>query len=188
MSTTTAATANATAVETWSIDPSHSAVEFAVRHMMVTTTKGRFSDVAGTITMPDGDPAKGSVEVTINADSIDTRDAKRDEHLRSNDFFGAGDNPTLSFVSTRVEPKGGNEYRVFGNLTIKGVTRDVVLDAAYNGQGVNPWGMTVAGWEATTKINREDYGLTWNAALEGGGLLVSPEVKIHLDVELVKQG
>lgn len=191
MSTPTASpgtTATASTAETWAIDPSHTSVEFSVKHMMVSTTKGRFSDVSGAVTMPGGDPAQGTVEVTINADSVDTRDAKRDEHLRSNDFFGTGDNPQITFRSTRVEPKGGSKYAVHGDLTIKGTTLPVVLDAEFNGQGVNPWGQTVAGWEAGARIDRKDFGLTWNAALETGGMIVSDEVKISLDVELIKQG
>jgi polyisoprenoid-binding protein YceI len=173
---------------TWTIDPSHSSVEFSVKHMMVTTTKGRFSGVSGTVEIPESGVAAATVDVAIDADTVDTRDEKRDEHLRSNDFFGAGDNPQITFRSTGIEPNGGGELKVLGDLTIKGVTRPVVLDTEFHGEGVNPWGMTVAGYSATTKINREDFGVTWNAALETGGVLVSNDVKINLDLELVKQG
>jgi polyisoprenoid-binding protein YceI len=173
---------------TWTIDPSHSSVEFSVKHMMVTTTKGRFSGVSGTVEIPESGVGAAKVDVAIDADTVDTRDEKRDEHLRSNDFFGAGDNPQITFRSTGIEPNGGGELKVLGDLTIKGVTRPVVLDTEFHGEGVNPWGMTVAGYSATTKINREDFGVTWNAALETGGVLVSNDVKINLDLELVKQG
>jgi polyisoprenoid-binding protein YceI len=173
---------------TWTIDPSHSSVEFSVKHMMVTTTKGRFSGVSGTVEIPESGVAAAKVDVAIDADTVDTRDEKRDEHLRSNDFFGAGHNPQITFRSTRIEPNGGGELKVLGDLTIKGVTRPVVLDTEFHGEGVNPWGMTVAGYSATTKINREDFGVTWNAALETGGVLVSNDVKINLDLQLVKQG
>lgn len=176
-----------TGAEVWTIDPSHSAIEFSVKHMMFATVRGRFSTFSGTITMPDGDPTKGSVEVSIDADSIDTRDEKRDEHLRSNDFFGAGDDPQITFRSTSVEGRGKDRYAVAGELTIRGVTKRVVLDATFNGQGVNPWGATVAGWSAETTIDRKEFGVNWNAALEGGGILVGDEVKIHLELEVARQ-
>jgi polyisoprenoid-binding protein YceI len=174
-------------VATYQIDPSHSEVEFSVKHLVITTTKGRFGSFSGEIVYDPANVAASSVQVTIDADSVDTRDAKRDEHLRSNDFFGAGDNPQLTFVSTRVEPKGENTFRVYGDLTIAGTTKEVVLDAEYNGTINNPWGQTVAGFSAKTEIDRKDYGITWNAALEGGGVLVSDNVKISLDVEAVRQ-
>ncbi len=176
-----------TGAEVWSIDPSHSAVEFSVKHMMFATVRGRFSTFSGTITMPDGDPSRASVVVEIDADSIDTRDEKRDEHLRSNDFFGAGDNPKITFRSTSVQAKGKDRYEVTGDLTIRGVTKPVVLDATFNGQGVNPWGVTVAGWSAEGKIDRKEFGVNWNAALESGGFLVGDEVKIHIELEVAKQ-
>lgn len=182
MSTTTT-----TGAEVWAIDPSHSAVEFSVKHMMFATVRGRFSTFSGTLTIPDGDPSRGSVEVSIDADSIDTRDEKRDEHLRSNDFFGAGDDPQITFRSTSVAAKGKDHYAVTGDLTIRGVTKQVVLDATFNGQGVNPWGATVAGWSAETKVDRKDFGVNWNAALESGGFLVGDDVKIHLELEVAKQ-
>lgn len=182
------ATTTPTATEVWTIDPSHSSVEFSVKHMMFATVRGRFSAFSGTITIPGGDPTKGSVEVSIDADSIDTRDEKRDEHLRSNDFFGAGDNPQITFRSTSVAAKGKDRYAVTGDLTIRGVTKPVVLDATFNGQGVNPWGATVAGWSAETTIDRKDFGVNWNAALESGGFLVGDDVKINLDLEVARQG
>jgi polyisoprenoid-binding protein YceI len=167
---------------TWTIDPSHSVVEFSVKHMVFATAKGRFSDVSGTITLDNENIANSSVNVEIGAASIDTRDAKRDEHLRSADFFDVETFPTLTFTSTKVEPKG-DDLRVEGDLTIHGVTRPVVLDAEFNGQGANPWGQQVISYSAQTKINRKDFGLNWNAALESGGVLVSDEVKISLELE-----
>jgi polyisoprenoid-binding protein YceI len=172
----------------WTIDPSHSVIEFAVKHMMFATVKGRFAVFEGQIITTPEDPTEGEVNVVIDADSIDTRDAKRDEHLRSNDFFGAGDHPKLTFTSTRVEHLPGPGFRVHGDLTMKGVTRPVVLDATFNGSGVNPWGQTVASWSATTEIEREEWDLSWNAALETGGVLVGTRIKLDLDVEAVEQG
>jgi len=177
----------ATGTTTWVIDASHSTIEFAVKHMMFSTVKGHFNGISGTVAIPDGDLSRAQVDVAIDASTVNTRDEKRDEHLRSNDFFGSGDHPMITFKSTRVVPKGGKEFDIIGDLTIKGVTRQVKLDAEFEGEGVNPWGQTVAGYSAETKINREDYGVTWNAALESGGVIVSNEVKIKLDVELTKQ-
>jgi polyisoprenoid-binding protein YceI len=172
---------------TWTIDPSHSVIEFAVKHMMFATVKGRFARFEGEIVTGD-DPTEGAVNIVIDTDSVDTRDEKRDEHLRSNDFFGTGDHPQIAFTSTRVEHVPGPGFRVHGDLTMKGVTRPIVLDATFNGSGVNPWGQTVAGYSATTEINREDWDLGWNAALETGGLLVGQTVKIALELETVRQG
>lgn len=182
--------AAATGMSAWSIDASHSGVEFAVKHMMVSTTRGRFGEFAGTITADDADPTRGSVTVEIAVASVDTRDAKRDEHLRSADFFDAAQFPTITFASKRIEPVNGgaDRLRVVGDLTIRGVSREVVLDAEFNGRGVNPWGQEVAGWTATTEIDRRDYGLTWNAALEAGGMLVSDTVKIALEIEAGRAG
>jgi polyisoprenoid-binding protein YceI len=178
-----------TGTTTWAIDASHSSVEFAVKHMMISTVRGRFGEFAGMITTDDADPTRGSVTIEIAVASIDTRDAKRDEHLKSPDFFDAARFPTITFASTRVEPVSGDDrLRVVGDLTIRGVTREVVLDTEFNGRGVNPWGQEVAGWTATTEIDRGDYGLTWNAALEAGGMLVSDTVKIALEIEAGRAG
>jgi polyisoprenoid-binding protein YceI len=171
----------------WQIDPSHSVVEFAVKHMMFATVKGRFAAFQGEIVTNPDDPTEGAVNVVIDADSIDTRDAKRDDHLRSNDFFGVGDNPQLIFRSTRVEHIPGPTFRVYGDLTMRGVTRPVVLDATFNGSGVNPWGQTVASWSATTEIDREDWDMNFNAALETGGVLVGTRIKLTLEVEAARQ-
>ena len=180
------ATTSPTTQTVWKIDPSHSVIEFAVKHMMFATVKGRFARFEGEIVTGE-DPTEGAVNIVIDADSIDTRDEKRDEHLRSNDFFGAGEHPRLVFKSSRVEHIPGPTFRVYGDLTMKGVTRPVVLDATFNGSGVNPWGQTVAAYSATTEIDREDWGMNFNAALETGGVLVGTKVKVSLDLEVVKQ-
>ena len=172
----------------WAIDPAHSSVEFAVKHMMFATVKGRFAAFAGTVTTHPEDPTEGEVDFSIDAASIDTRDDKRDEHLRSNDFFGAGDHPQLGFRGTRVEHLPGPAFKVHGDLTMKGVTRPVVLDATFNGSGPNPWGQTVASWSATTEIDREDWGMNFNAALEAGGVLVGTKVKVAIELEAARQG
>jgi polyisoprenoid-binding protein YceI len=173
-----------TSQTTWTIDPKHSLVELSVKHMMFTTVKGRFADVSGTIVVDGANPADSSVEAEIAAASIDTREEQRDAHLRSADFLEVETYPTISFKSTRVEgTKGSDQLRVVGDLTIRGVTREVVLDATLNGRGKNPWGQEVAGFTAETTINRKDFGLNWNAALETGGLLVSDTVKILIEVQ-----
>jgi polyisoprenoid-binding protein YceI len=172
-------------VSTWQIDPSHSLVEFSVRHMMVTTVKGRFADLAGTLQFDPAHMADASVEVEIAAASISTNDGGRDAHLRSPDFLNAEAFPTLRFVSTRVEPLGGDRARVYGDLTIRGVTREVVLEAEFNGSGQTPFGTTVAGFTAHTSFNRTDFDLNWNVALETGGWLVSDTIKVSLEIEAV---
>ncbi|HWE60456.1 MAG TPA: YceI family protein [Chloroflexota bacterium] len=172
---------------TWVIDPAHSLVEFSVRHMMFTTVKGRFGKIEGTIVEDNADPSRSSVNVTIEAESIDTRDDRRDTHLRSADFLHIDEHSTITFKSTRVEPKGNEHFLVHGDLTIRGATRPVTLDVTRNGTGTNPFGMTVAGFTAETKINRKDFGLVWNMGLETGGVLVGDEVKILIEVQAAKQ-
>jgi len=174
------------AAGTWQIDPAHSLVEFAVRHLMISTVKGRFGDVAGTIQIDGNDPAKSVVDVTINVASIDTREPQRDTHLRSADFFDADRFPTLRFRSTRVSG-GPGQLLVTGDLTIRDVTREVTLTVTPEGQGKDPWGGERAGYSAKTKINRSDFGLTWNQVLEAGGVVVGEEIKISIDVEFVKK-
>jgi polyisoprenoid-binding protein YceI len=171
---------------TWQIDPAHSLVEFAVRHLMISTVKGRFGDVAGTIQIDGNDPAKSVVDVTINVASIDTREPQRDTHLRSADFFDVDRFPTLRFRSTRVSG-GPGQLLVTGDLTIRDVTREVTLTVTPEGQGKDPWGGERAGYSAKGKINRSDFGLTWNQVLEAGGVVVGEEIKISIDVEFVKQ-
>jgi polyisoprenoid-binding protein YceI len=169
--------------KTWQIDAAHSLVEFSVRHMMVSTAKGRFADFAGSIVFDPQNPSASSVNVQIQANSVTTADPKRDEHLRSADFFDAETFPTLSFQSTRVEPIDAEHVRIVGDLTIKDTTREITLDAELNGQGVNPWGKQVVGFSAHTALNRKDYGLNWNVALEAGGVLVSDTIKVSLEIE-----
>jgi polyisoprenoid-binding protein YceI len=172
---------------TWTIDPSHTQVEFSVKHMMISTVRGRFGGVRGTIVADEAGLAPLSIDVEIDAASIDTRDARRDEHLRSADFFDAENYPSLTFASRRVEPAGEGRWRVIGDLTIRGVRREVVLSTEFNGRGTNPWGQDVAGATAETSINRREYGLNWNVALEAGGVLVGESVRIALEVQASRQ-
>jgi polyisoprenoid-binding protein YceI len=173
-------------VTIWSIDPAHSHVEFAVRHLMISTVKGRFTDVSGVVTSHD-DPAKGAVDIEIGVASIDTREAQRDAHLRSADFFDAENFPTITFKSRRIENVKGDSFTIAGDLAIRGVTRPVVLDVTSEGRGKDPWGGERAGFSATTKIKRSEFGLTWNQLLETGGVAVGDDVKISIDVELVRK-
>src|SRR3954466_7803249 len=170
----------------WTIDPSHSGASFTVRHMF-TKVRGRFTELSGTIETEGNSLTDGQVSVGINADSIDTNDAQRDAHLRTNDFFGTGENPKITFRSTSVIPRGGNEFMIHGDLTIRGVTRPVTLEAEYEGGGRTPFGTEVASWTAQTEIDRKDFDLSWNAPLEAGGFLIGEDVKIELDIEAVKQ-
>ena len=171
----------------WQIDPKHTAVEFAVSYLTFPTVKGRFEGVSGTIRGDAADPARASVEVEIDAASLDTGEGRRDTHLRSADFLDVERHPTLSFTSTRVEPLDGRRLRVHGDLTIRGTTRAVVLDAELKGRGPNPEGLEVVGLAARTGIDRRDFGLTWNQALETGGLLVGNAVAIQLEVQAIRQ-
>ncbi len=170
---------------TWTLDPAHSSANFSSRHMMVTTVRGQFKGgVTGTINFDPANPAAASVEATIQAASIETGVADRDNHLRSADFLDAASHPAISFKSTKVEPTGETSAKITGNLTIRGVTREVVVNADFIGVAKSAFdGKDRAGFEGTATINREDFGLTWNVALEAGGVLVGKEIKITLDVE-----
>lgn len=175
---------------TWTIDPTHSQVEFAVKHMMFTTVRGRFATVQGRIEMDRDDPGASTVSVEIDASSIDTNVADRDQHLRSGDFLQVEDHPDITFRSKAIDGdprKEGDTFTLVGDLTIRGTTREVSLKARFEGTGTDPWGGTRAGFSADTKIDRRDFGLTWNQALETGGVLVGHEVKIHLEVQAVEQ-
>ena len=172
---------------TWQIDPAHTSVEFAVKHMMITTVKGRFTDVSGTVVADEAEPTRSTVEATMSVATIDTRAEQRDGHLRSADFFDVEKYPTITFTSRRIEGDPTGAFRLVGDLTIRGVTKEVTLDVTNEGRGRDPWGGERAGFSATTKINRKDFGLTWNQALETGGVLVGDDVKISIEVELVKQ-
>jgi polyisoprenoid-binding protein YceI len=170
----------------YSIDPSHSSVDFVVRHMMITKVRGRFTAFEGQIELAPGSDVPQAITASIDAASIDTREPQRDTHLRSADFFEVEKYPTLTFASTRIEGTP-HEFKVTGNLTIHGVTREVTLAGTFDGRGGDPWGGQRAGYSAHTTINRKDFGLTWNAALETGGMLVSDEVRIELNIEAVLQ-
>jgi polyisoprenoid-binding protein YceI len=182
----TATTSTTGTLTTWNIDPAHSHVEFSVRHLMISTVRGRFGIVRGTIQSDDADPAKGRVDIEIDVDSIDTRESQRDAHLRSADFFDVEKFPKITFRSTRITDVNGERFTLVGDLTIRGVTREVALDVTSEGRNRDPWGGERAGFSATTKIKRSDFGLTWNQALETGGVVVGDDVKISLDVETVK--
>jgi polyisoprenoid-binding protein YceI len=171
---------------TWQLDPAHSLIELSTRHMMFTTVKGRFTAFGGLIRDSHDDPTESSVEVEIDAASINTGDAQRDAHLRSADFLDVEQYPSISFRSTRIEGTR-EQFRLSGDLTIRGVTRPITLEAEFGGTGKNPWGKEVAGFTATGQLNRKDFGLNWNVALETGGLLVSDTVKIALEIQAVKQ-
>jgi polyisoprenoid-binding protein YceI len=172
---------------TWVLDPSHTTVEFSAKHLMVSTVKGHFGPVAGTINLNESDYTKSSVEATIDVAGLHSRDEKRDGHLRSGDFFDVEKWPTASFKSTRIERKRDDEYVVYGDLTVRDVTREVALDTTFGGAGKTPWGSEVIAFQATTKLNRKDFGLLWNVALETGGMLVSENVTLTIDAEAIKQ-
>jgi polyisoprenoid-binding protein YceI len=175
------------ATTTWNIDPVHSAAEFKVKHMMLSNVKGQFATFTGVLTLDESDLTNSRVEASVEAASINTRDAQRDTHLKSADFFDAEKFPTLSFKSTRITRTGDGELAVAGDLTIRGVTRSGVFRVeGPTPPAKDPWGNTRLGLSATTKINRKDFGLTWNTALETGGVLVGDEVTITLDVQFVK--
>jgi polyisoprenoid-binding protein YceI len=167
--------ASAPSTTTWKLDPAHTTVEFSAKHMMFTTVKGRFADVEGTITVAGTTPDTASVEATMKAISIDTRTEQRDQHLRSADFLDAENFPNVTFKSTKIEGPKEN-FAITGDLTIRGTTRPVTLDVTYEGAGKDPWGNDRMGFSATGKIDRRDFGLTWNQALETGGILVSNEI------------
>jgi len=172
----------------WEIDPAHSRAAFAVKHMMFTTVRGHFKVLSGHVHIDEQNPANSLVDAQVETASIDTGEPRRDDHLRSPDFFDAQQYPTLTFKSTSVEPLDGNEYNVTGDLTIHGVTKPVTLKAEYGGQGKTPYGVIVAGLSAKGKINRKDWGLNWNAPLEAGGWLVGEDVNIEIDLEVVNKG
>jgi|SRR5579875_2407037 len=171
----------------WTLDPAHTLVEFSAKHMMVTTVKGRFTGVTGTIIGDESDPASAQIDVEIDAATLATGADQRDGHLRSADFLDVEQYPTITFHSTSIQPRGDDKYHVNGDLTLHGVTKPVVLDVELNGFGVTPYGQNIVGAAATTKINRKDFGLNWNVALETGGVLVGDTIKISLEVEAIKQ-
>ena len=168
------------------IDASHSTIQFSVRHMMVSKARGTFDKWSGNVNLNPEHPEQTTVEITIETDSINTKDAQRDGHLKSPDFFAVEQYPTITFKSTSVEVTGKESAKLYGDLTIRGVSKPAVLAVEFQGSAKSPWGTTNYGFNGTTKINREDWGLNWNAALESGGWLVGKEVQIDIELELVQ--
>jgi len=169
----------------WKIDPAHSQITFSIRHMMISNVHGRFENFTGEVDFRENDPKNSTVDVKIDAASINTREPKRDGHLRSPDFFNAEQYPYLTFKSKRIEAVDENHAKIVGDLTIRDITKEVVLDTEYAGQS-KMWGNTSAGFSASTKINRKNWGLNWNQLLESGGLLVGEDISINIDLEIVK--
>jgi polyisoprenoid-binding protein YceI len=183
-----AATLPAWAESTWEIDPAHSSVQFSVRHMMVSNVRGAFTKVAGTVQGDENDATHATVEATIDTSSIDTREAKRDEHLRSPDFLDVAKYPTMTFRSKKIAKVGDGRYDVTGDLTLHGVTREVVLHVEGPSPATkDPRGALRAGASATTRIDRRDFGITWSKALDGGGVVVGNDIDVTIDVEGVKK-
>jgi polyisoprenoid-binding protein YceI len=171
---------------TFAFDPAHTVVGAVARHLMVSKVRGKFSDVTGSITVAE-QPLDSAVQVTIKAASIDTGNADRDNHLRSPDFLDVENYPELTFTSTRVVKHDGSDFVLAGDLTIRGVTREVELEVEYNGVANSPWGQQVIAFSATTELDREEYGMTWNAALETGGVVVSKKLKVEIEIEAIRQ-
>jgi polyisoprenoid-binding protein YceI len=191
MSDTTTLVRNVAGIEvpepgTYALDTSHSQVGFVVKHMMVSKVRGRFDDFTGTITIAE-DPADSSVEVSVQLESVDTRDAKRDEHLRSADFFTTEQHPTMAYKSTGLRHEGGNRWLLDGDLTLLGITRPLTLAVEFEGAAQDPYGGSRIGFSAKGEVNREDFGMTFNAALETGGVLVGKKAVLEIEAEAVRQ-
>lgn len=169
---------------TWNIDPSHSTIGFSVKHMMIATVRGRFTQFAGSVSADEQGNAR--IDGVVQAASIDTNEGQRDEHLRSADFFDAANHPEIYFASAALTPTAAGEYRITGDLTVRGTTRQITLDATVNGAGTDPWGNERVALEASGTISRKDFGLNWNQVLEAGGVLVGDKIKITLDLSTVK--
>jgi polyisoprenoid-binding protein YceI len=179
-------TAPATGTRTeWKLDPTHTIVEFSAKHLMITTVKGRITDIEGSIFTDEKNPENSSVQATLNAISIDTRTEQRDQHLRSADFLHVEKYPTIGFKSTRIEGDR-KAFKLIGDLTIRDVTREITLDVQFEGQTKDPWGGERVGFSAQGKLDRREFGLTWNQLLETGGLAVGNDIKINIEVEAVK--
>ncbi|AIJ21839.1 YceI family protein [Amycolatopsis methanolica] len=170
----------------YTLDPTHTRIGFVARHAMVTKVRGAFNEFTGTAHIDGDDPAKSSVTVAIKANSIDTRNADRDAHLRSNDFLSMDEHPEITFVSTSIRQTGDASFDVTGDLTIKGITKSVTVPFEFEGTAQDPFGNTRIGFEGSTTINRKDFGVTWNAALETGGVLVSDKVTLEFEVSAIK--
>ena len=176
------------ATTTWQIDPAHTAAQFAVKHMMISTVRGEFKNVTGTVVWDDQDLTKSKVNVTIDAKTVNTGEEARDKDLKSDKFFDVANFPTMTFVSKKVEANGTDKVKVTGDLTIHGVTKEVVLDVEGPTAPIkDPWGNTRSAVSATTHVNRQDFGVKWNANLDGGGVVVGDTVAITIDLEMVKQ-
>ena len=173
--------------QTWQIDSAHSGIHFSVRHLVIAKVRGQFSRWTGALTVPDGDFRRAAVAATIDAASIETGVADRDAHLKSADFFDVAAFPEITFQSSRIEPADGDRFRLVGMLTLRGVSREVALDVESAGQTRDPWGNIRIGFEARTAIDRKQFGLTWNQALEAGGVMVGDKVEIEIEIEAVKQ-
>ena len=171
---------------TWNLDPAHSSIQFAVKHMVISTVRGSFNEFAIDAEIDETDLARSRATVRIAAASLSTGNNDRDAHLRSGDFFDAETHPELVFVTRAIEPRGGDDYRITGDLTIRGVSRPITLEGEIQGPVKDPWGGTRFGLSASGKLNRKEYGLDWNAVLEAGGLLVGDDVKLSIETELVK--
>jgi len=178
----------AAATTTWQIDPAHAAAGFAVKHLMISTVRGQFKGISGTVTWDDQDISKSIIDVTIDAKTVDTSEPKRDEDLKSEKFFDVAKYPTITFKSKKIENVSAGKLKVTGDLTIHGVTKEVVLDVEGPSNPVkDPWGNTRVAASATTKVNRQDYGVKWNANLDGGGVVVGDDVNITIDLEMIKK-
>ena len=171
---------------TWTLDPAHTRIGFVARHAMVTKVRGSFNEFEGTAVLDGANPANSHAEVTIKAASIDTRNAQRDEHLRSNDFLAMQEHPEITFISTGVRQVDETTFELTGDLTIRGITKSVTIPFTFEGAAKDPFGNLRAGFEGSVAINRKDWGVTWNAALEGGGVLVSDRVTLEFEVSAIK--
>jgi polyisoprenoid-binding protein YceI len=188
MNAAVTATSLGTKPSQWQIDPAHSAAHFSVRHLMISNVRGEFTKVSGNAVLDPSDPSKSSVEVVIDAASIDTREPQRDEHLRSADFLDVANHPTITFRSKKITAAGPDHYKVTGDLTIRGVTREVTFDVEGPAQPVkDPYGNIRTGGSAKAKINRKDFGLAWNALTEAGGIVVGDEVSVDFEAELIQK-
>ncbi|GMA62509.1 YceI family protein [Alicyclobacillus fastidiosus] len=172
---------------TWAVDASHSEIGFSAKHMMFTTVRGSFKKFEATVVADPEDLSTAEIDFTIDVASVDTRNEDRDNHLRTGDFFDVENYPTITFKATETKKTGEHEYDMIGDVTIHGVTKPVTFHVVYQGTGKNPWGAEVAGFEATAAISRKDFGLTYNAALETGGVLISDQVKLNLEIQASKQ-
>jgi polyisoprenoid-binding protein YceI len=188
MNTAVTGTAQAAKQTQWQLDPAHSAAHFSVRHLMISNVRGDFNKVSGSAVLDQSDPAKSSIEVSVDIASIDTREPQRDDHLRSADFFDVANHATMTFRSKKITPAGAERFKVTGDLTIRGVTREVTFDVEGPTPPIkDPWGNVRVGVSAAAKVNRKDFGLAWNALTETGGIVVGDEVSITFDAELIQK-